>query len=176
MLFEKRKDLVFTILEYSGHADTYVLGDNDSTGPKDKMIYFRSAHGTSKQIILDSHTRDWYGQINGNHFICFYATTPYSARLKVAYFDWEETFDSYDGQIITTAVPNGEAFKVRFNDDKLMQEGFLNVFVHGQDWKDTDPDAEVYFGVCNFNLFTDCIQKNDQPGLQKVSMSKISEG
>ena len=75
----KKRDCVFSVTEYSGHADAYVTSIAKATGPDDPFIYFKDAHGPKRRVVIDANLRSQYGTMTGNHYICFYATTPFTA-------------------------------------------------------------------------------------------------
>jgi hypothetical protein len=83
-----KADAVFTIEEYTGHSDMYVLVEDPALTSADEYILFTDAKGPSRSIILDRDIRDWFSYRTGRYYLCFYATTPFSAKLSVNEFDY----------------------------------------------------------------------------------------
>lgn len=51
-MLRKKRDAIFWITEYSGHADTYIAAIDESKGPTDPLNLFKDAHGPVRQIVL----------------------------------------------------------------------------------------------------------------------------
>jgi len=61
----------------------FVLARDKATSTTDRYIMFRDSHGPTRQIVLDRNIRSWFGFATGAYYLCFYASTPYTAQLVV---------------------------------------------------------------------------------------------
>jgi len=93
------KDTQFRIKEQTGHSDVYLTFRDQATGPNDTDIIMRDAHGPSKEIFLPSSLRKQYGLQTGTFYLCFYASTPFSALIYVQEKNFYNDFPFTDGQI-----------------------------------------------------------------------------
>lgn len=95
-----KEDVLFTIEEYTGHADMYIKPRDSATGPTDKLILMRDAHGPSRQILINRSIRQsYFGFPTGSYYLCFYAYTPYSAKITIKESDLQGYSDFREGVI-----------------------------------------------------------------------------
>lgn len=83
-----KTDVVFTIREYTGHADMYMLVQDPAVSSIDEFILFTDFSGPYRAVVLDRTIREWFGYKTGRYYLCFYATTPFSAQISVNEFDY----------------------------------------------------------------------------------------
>lgn len=64
----------------------------------------RGGHGTQRSIIVKSAERENVGFSTGTYNLCFYAYTPFSAKVITAEEDFEGVFDYVDGEMLTQVL------------------------------------------------------------------------
>ena len=144
------------VQEFTGHADLYVLARNKATGPADSQILLRDAHGTSRAVQLNRYIRQWWGYWTGTYQFCFYATTPYSAIVKVTEFDYSGSFDFLSGQIQTVRVRGQGSSQGRFSSPDMTKDSLLYIFAEGQGFQKDQEPPKVFYKICN-GAYADCI-------------------
>jgi len=124
-------DARFDVESYAGHADAYLTAKTRPSGPDSETIDLRAAHGPDIGITLSVAARKELGQTAGTYYLCFYAYTPFSARIAVAEAELAAHFDAYDGQVQTTYLPGGAWSTSRYGNTGFTGNGVIKVWVEG---------------------------------------------
>jgi len=62
----------------------------------------RGGHGTQRAIVIKSDERENFGGYStGTYYLCFYAYTPFSAKVTTLERDFESIYDYNDGEVLT---------------------------------------------------------------------------
>ena len=105
-----KTDVSFSIQEFAGHSDTYIITSFPAESPSNNYIFFRDVHGPDRQIVLDRDIRKWIDYRTGFYYLCFYATTHYSAQIRVNEQEYFGVFVLINEQTTTSVIPDGKSF------------------------------------------------------------------
>lgn len=86
---------------YGGHADAYVSAKTLPSGPDSDTVDLRVAHGSNRAILISTGARTTFGQTAGTYYVCFYAYTPFSARISVNEAEDGVYAEAKDNQIMS---------------------------------------------------------------------------
>jgi hypothetical protein len=134
---------------YAGHADAYLSAKTRPSSPSSETIDMRAAHGASMAISLSVASRKEFGQTAGTYYLCFYAYTPFSARITASEAESAAHFDSYDGQVQTVYLTPGSWFTSRYGNTGFTGNGVIEFWAEGQDLAADQAPPLVYYAVCN---------------------------
>lgn len=110
----------------------YVLTTEAASSPSDPRIYFTDSKGPKRTLYLDTAIRQWFGWTTGTYFFCFYASTPYAAKVipketAIA----ENIYLLKDGTLASFAVAGGTSVRTRLTGPDLNQVVYLSVYAEG---------------------------------------------
>ena len=94
-------DVRFDVDAYAGHADVYIAPRDKPAGPNSDRIRLRAAHGASRSIILSAVDRAALGYSTGAYHVCFYAYSPFSARVSSIEWRYMSRYEVQDGEVLT---------------------------------------------------------------------------
>jgi hypothetical protein len=94
-------DVRFDIDGYAGHADVYVAPRDKPAGPSSDRIRLRAAHGASRAVVISAVDRQALGYSTGAYHLCFYAYSPFSARVSSTEEKYGKRHDAADGRVLT---------------------------------------------------------------------------
>jgi hypothetical protein len=80
---------MWTIKGYAGHADVYISARGTPDGPNSNRIIMRGGHGSDRKIVVKADQRSDFGYSTGTYSLCFYAYTPFSAKITTLEKDFE---------------------------------------------------------------------------------------
>ena len=155
-------DVRITISGYAGHADTYLAARTRPSGPASSTIDVRAAHGADRAVTLPVQARREFRQTAGTYYLCFYAYTPFSARLAVAESEGGNQYDAFDDQIQTVAMTSYSFFVARYTNTAFNTAGVVKVWVEGQNLAPGQAPPEVYYTVCKQSEAGQCNIEEDQ--------------
>ena len=124
-------DARINIEGYSGHADAYLTAKTLPSGPDSDTVDVRLAHGASRSISLSVAARNNFGQTAGTYYLCFYAYTPFSAKISAAESELGNYFDSIDNNIQTVYVMGNTFIASRYTNTAFTSAGIVQVWVEG---------------------------------------------
>lgn len=154
-------DVRITIGGYAGHADTYLSARTRPSSPESSTIDVRAAHGHDRAITLPVQVRKEFRQTAGTYYLCFYAYTPFSAKLAVEESEGGNLYDAFDNQVQTVAMTSYSYFVARYKNTGFVTAGAISVYVEGQGLAPGQTPPEVYFTVCKTSDVGQCnIEEN----------------
>lgn len=109
-----KRTFILDLIEFTGQADMYVLTAEAASSPNDPRIYFTDSHGPKRTLYLDQAIRQWFGWTTGTYYFCFYASTPYAAKLIPSEKEIAEgIYLLADGSLASFPVAGGKSIKSR---------------------------------------------------------------
>jgi len=98
-----------------------------------------------------------FGQTAGSYYLCFYAYTPFSAKVTVSEQQLGNYFAAVDNQIQTVYLLGGKYFVSRYSNSGFNNDGKVKLMVEGQDLAANEAPPEVYYAVCGESDAGACI-------------------
>ena len=161
-------DVRITVAGYAGHADAYLAARTRPSGPLSTTIDVRAAHGADRAVTLPVAARKEFRQTAGTYYLCFYAYTPFSARLSVLEEQGGYHYDAFDDQVQTVAMTSYSYFVARYRNTAFTTAGVVKIWVEGQNLAAGQAPPDVFFAVCKDTDPGQCIVEDDQ--LSDVSL------
>jgi hypothetical protein len=92
--------------------------------------------------------RQAVGQTAGTYHLCFYAYTPFSARITISEQEGSDYVTLLDDQIHTVALAGRSFVAARYQNTAFGARGSLRVFLEAQGLADDEAPPELYYAVC----------------------------
>jgi len=157
-------DTRFDIEGYSGHADAYLSAKTLPSGPDTDTVDLRVAHGANRAVSLSVAARTFFGQPAGAYYLCFYAYTPFSAKIMVKEKELGEYTEAKDNQVLTHYTLGQSYFVARYKNSAFTSDGVLTIWMEGQNLNENSEMPKLWYRVCDHEDEDECNIENKNMG------------
>lgn len=108
--------------------------------------------------MLASADRSRFGASTGAYYLCFYAYTPFSARLTTSEAALGKRFDIKDGYVKTQVISGNDYIYARYKNTDFNKDGTIQFYVEAQsvDSSSNEEPPTIYYKVCGDSDYDNC--------------------